>query len=146
MEEEKRDSFFVTAGESIAAFDLDYSQLEISETQKLREEDKKYINRMTLRKLVADHPFFATFFHWLRYDTPYVPSKTKQSDDSEKKSAREKNGNAIPVELLPFVKLYMLAVMSKRAFSTSVKNGKAPEEMQESFKRSLLEYAGKEEQ
>ena len=66
MEEEKRDSFFVTAGESIAAFDLDYSQLEISETQKLREEDKKYINRMTLRKLVADHPFFATFFHWFR--------------------------------------------------------------------------------
>lgn len=146
MEEERRDSFFVEAGESIAAFDLDYSQLEIAQTQKLREEDKKYINRITLRKLVADHPFFAAFFHWLRYDTPYVQTATKQSDDSENKSAREKNGNAIPVELLPFVKLYMLEVMSKRAFSTSVRNGKAPEEMQESFKRSLLEYAGKEEQ
>lgn len=146
MMEEKVSSYFeVDASELTAAFDLDYSQLEIAQTQKLREEDAKCINRDTLRDLVAEHPFFAAFFHWVRYDTPYVPVAIEQKDDSGKKIRKEKKGNAIPVELLSFFKLYMLEVMSKKAFSTEVRKGKVPEAMQESLNKRLLEYANKEE-
>ena len=52
-EKNKVDEFEVLAGESTAAFDLDYSQKEIQDTQKLYEEDDHFINRTTLRALVT---------------------------------------------------------------------------------------------
>lgn len=144
-EENKVDEFEVLAGESTAAFDLDYSQKEIQDTQKLYDEDDHFINRTTLRALVAEHPFFAKFFHWQRYSTPYKPEEPQQLDESGKKIRRETKGNSIPVELLSFFKLYMMEVRSQKGKSAAIRKGKVPEGMEESFHQRLLEYARAEE-
>ena len=142
--EEKSDEFTVSAGEDVAAFELDFSQKEIENTQKLYDDDKKFIHRDTLRDLVAEHQFFADFFHWVRYDTPYVPT-APQKDDDGNKLRKEKSGNAIPVELLSFVKLYMREIVGNRTRSTAIRKGNVPEGMEESFYKNLLEYAQEEE-
>lgn len=144
-EKNKVDEFEVLAGETTAAFDLDYSQKEIQDTQKLYEEDDHFINRTTLRALVTEHPFFAKFFHWLRFSTPYKPEEPQQLDESGKKIRRETKGNAIPVELLSFFKLYMMEVRSQKGKSMAIRKGKVPEGMEESFHQRLLEYARAEE-
>lgn len=144
MEEGNRAEFTVSAGEDVAAFELDFSQNEIKNTQKLYDDDKGFINRDTLRDLVAEHPFFADFFHWVRYDTPYVPT-APQKDDDGNILRKEKKGNAIPVELMSFVKLYMREIVGNRTRSIAIRKGKVPAGMEESFYKNLLQYAQAEE-
>lgn len=132
MAEKKRNTLIsYDAAGSRVAFPLDYSQKEIENTEKLREDDDHLINRATLRDLVCENPVFNEFFHWLRYDNP---SYTKP------------HSNAVPVELWQFIKLYMREIMSDSAFSSSIRDGIVPDGMERPFYSRLMEVASREEQ
>ena len=129
-EEKKVGSFKYYVEDCKRVFPLDYSQKEIEDTQKLRE-GSNLINRTTLRNRVCENQLFRDFFHWMRYDEPWNG---------------EVYANAIPLELLPFFKLYIQEIISDGRFAKSIEKSDGHGNDGKGFYNKLLQYSREEEQ